>query len=117
MMYCCAMLIHASLRSANAAKVPPTSRVATAAGAHNRLPSFFARPASRVVTNLAIFWSAFILTRPLGATVGDFLDKPHANGGLELSRLYASAILAAFIVVFIMLVPQKAGQHPGAETV
>jgi uncharacterized membrane-anchored protein len=43
-------------------------------------------------------WSAFILTRPLGATVGDLLDKPHANGGLALSRFYASAILAAFIV-------------------
>jgi uncharacterized membrane-anchored protein len=69
------------------------------------------------VSRTLLFWSAFILTRPLGATVGDFLDKPHANGGLELSRFYASAILAAFIVVFIMLVPQKAGQHPGAETV
>ena len=66
-------------------------------------------------TNLSrtlLFWSAFILTRPLGATVGDLLDKPLASGGLALSRFYASAILAAFIVACILFLPQKAGKDP-----
>jgi uncharacterized membrane-anchored protein len=67
-------------------------------------------------TNLShtlLFWSAFILTRPLGATLGDLLDKPLAGGGLALSRLTASAVLAVFIVGCILVLPQKAGQHPG----
>jgi uncharacterized membrane-anchored protein len=59
-----------------------------------------------------LFWSAFILTRPLGATLGDLLDKPRANGGLALSRFYASVILAVFIIAFILFLPQKAGEHP-----
>ena len=50
-----------------------------------------------------LFWSAFILTRPLGAVVGDFLDKPVAHGGLELSRLAASAVLAAGIVLLALV--------------
>ena len=54
-----------------------------------------------------LFWSAFILTRPLGAVVGDFLDKPVSSGGLELSRLAASAVLAAAIVLLIALLPQR----------
>jgi uncharacterized membrane-anchored protein len=62
----------------------------------------------------ALFWSAFILTRPLGATIGDLLDKPIANGGLNVSRFYASAILAVVIVVCILVLPQRAGKHPGA---
>ena len=62
------------------------------------------------------FWAAFILTRPLGATVGDILDKPHAHGGLALSRLTASAALAAFMVACILLLPQKAGKHPGGTS-
>jgi uncharacterized membrane-anchored protein len=61
----------------------------------------------------ALFWAAFILTRPLGATVGDLLDKPLNQGGLALSRLYASALLLALIVGCILLIPQRAGQHPG----
>jgi uncharacterized membrane-anchored protein len=61
-----------------------------------------------------LFWSAFILTRPLGATLGDFLDKPVANGGLAFGRFYASAILAALIVALIVLVPQRAGKHSPA---
>ena len=65
------------------------------------------------ISRTLLFWSAFILTRPLGATVGDLLDKPLANGGLALSRYYASAILTAFIVACILLIPQKAGRHPG----
>lgn len=59
-----------------------------------------------------LFWAAFILTRPLGATVGDFLDKPLDHGGLAFSRPLASAVLAAVIVVLILLLPQRAGQHP-----
>jgi uncharacterized membrane-anchored protein len=62
-----------------------------------------------------LFWSAFILTRPLGATLGDFLDKPLDDGGLAFSRFYASAILAAIIVAGIVFLPQRAGQHPGAR--
>ncbi len=64
--------------------------------------------ASRVL----LFWAAFILTRPLGATVGDFLDKPVHDGGLALSRPIASGIAAAFILVCILLLPQRAGRHP-----
>lgn len=60
------------------------------------------------VSRTALFWAAFILTRPLGATVGDFLDKPHASGGLALSRYVASAVLAIFIVACIALTPQRA---------
>jgi uncharacterized membrane-anchored protein len=66
------------------------------------------------VSRTLLFWSAFILTRPLGATLGDFLDKPVANGGLAFGRFYASAILAAVIVGCIALFPQRAGRHPGA---
>jgi uncharacterized membrane-anchored protein len=66
------------------------------------------------ISRVALFWTAFILTRPLGATVGDYLDKPINHGGLELSRPLASAVLAAFIVACILLLPQRAGRHPGA---
>lgn len=65
------------------------------------------------ISHTLLFWAAFILTRPLGATVGDLLDKPLAAGGFAFGRFYASAILAIFIVVCILLLPQKAGQHPG----
>ena len=65
------------------------------------------------VSRVALFWAAFILTRPLGATVGDFLDKPVTRGGLDVSRPLASAILAAVILVLILLIPQRAGRHPG----
>jgi uncharacterized membrane-anchored protein len=67
------------------------------------------------VSRVLLFWAAFILTRPLGATVGDFLDKPVSHGGLALSRPLASAALAAFIVVCILVLPQRAGRHPAAE--
>jgi uncharacterized membrane-anchored protein len=67
------------------------------------------------VSRTLLFWSAFILTRPLGATLGDFLDKPVEDGGLAFSRFYASAILAAIIVACIVLLPQRAGRHPGAQ--
>lgn len=65
------------------------------------------------VSHTLLFWSAFILTRPLGATVGDLLDKPVADGGLAFSRYTATAVLAAFIVACLLLLPQKAGGHPG----
>jgi uncharacterized membrane-anchored protein len=64
------------------------------------------------ISRTLLFWAAFILTRPLGATVGDLLDKPIANGGLAFGRFYASAILAAVILGLIMLLPQRAGKHP-----
>ena len=65
------------------------------------------------VSRVTLFWTAFILTRPLGATVGDFLDKPLDHGGLALSRPLASAVIATFMVVCLLLIPQRAGQHPG----
>jgi uncharacterized membrane-anchored protein len=67
-------------------------------------------------SRVGLFWAAFILTRPLGATVGDFLDKPVASGGLELSRPIATLALAVAIVALILLVPQRAGGHPEAQT-
>lgn len=60
------------------------------------------------VSRTLLFWIAFILTRPLGATLGDLLDKPIAHGGLALSRYSASAALAAFIVACIVFLPQRA---------
>ena len=73
--------------------------------------------ASRKVNNVLLFWAAFILTRPLGATVGDFLDKPIDKGGLDLSRPIASLVLFVAIVALILLIPQRPGSHPGiAET-
>jgi uncharacterized membrane-anchored protein len=59
------------------------------------------------ISRVALFWIAFILTRPLGATVGDFIDKPLDAGGLNLSRPVTSLLLAAFIVVCILLLPQR----------
>lgn len=60
------------------------------------------------ISRVALFWAAFILTRPLGAVVGDFLDKPVAHGGLELSRVGASAVLGLAILVLILALPQRA---------
>ena len=65
------------------------------------------------MSRVGLFWAAFILTRPLGATVGDFLDKPVAKGGLEWSRPLASAVLASVIVALILVLPQRPGRHPG----
>ena len=70
---------------------------------------YFTTRTSRVF----LFWAAFILTRPLGATVGDFLDKPVAKGGLELSRPIATLALAVAILVLILVFPQRPGGHPG----
>lgn len=60
------------------------------------------------VSRTMLFWVAFVLTRPLGATVGDFLDKPLAQGGLNMSRLYASLALLLFIATCVLLMPQRA---------
>ena len=67
------------------------------------------------LSRVFLFWAAFILTRPLGATVGDFFDKPLDKGGLDFSRPLASLVLAVAIVLLILLLPQRPGQHPGAD--
>ena len=67
------------------------------------------------VSRVFLFWAAFILTRPLGATVGDFLDKPTSHGGLALSRPLASFVIIAVIVLLILVLPQRAGQHPASR--
>jgi uncharacterized membrane-anchored protein len=65
------------------------------------------------VSRVTLFWVAFILTRPLGATVGDFLDKPVRYGGLDVSRPLVSAVIAALVVAAIIVLPQRPGRHPG----
>jgi uncharacterized membrane-anchored protein len=79
-----------------------------AAGLAITVAAFFWTNVSRTV----LFWIAFVLTRPLGATVGDFLDKPFDHGGLALSRYTASVSLMAAMVLLIFLVPQRPGRHP-----
>jgi uncharacterized membrane-anchored protein len=64
------------------------------------------------LSRVTLFWAAFILTRPLGATVGDLLDKPIKHGGFDLSRPMASAVIAVFIIGCILLLPQRPGRHP-----
>ena len=63
------------------------------------------------VSRVLLFWAAFILARPLGATLGDFLDQPHDQGGLGLSRPLASAIIAAFIILCLLILPKLAKTH------
>lgn len=65
------------------------------------------------LSHVMLFWTAFILTRPLGATIGDYLDKPIAKGGLDISRPVASAIIAAIVIICILIFPQRPGEHPG----
>ncbi len=80
---------------------------------------FFAVPlvliaAAFYFTNISktlLFWTAFILTRPLGATVGDLLTKPIEHSGLNLDRITSSGVIALFMIIFILLIPQKAGSH------
>jgi uncharacterized membrane-anchored protein len=69
------------------------------------------------ISRVVLFWAAFILTRPLGATVGDFLDKPTSHGGLALSRPIASVVILALMVVLILVLPQRPGRHPGSSRV
>jgi uncharacterized membrane-anchored protein len=63
------------------------------------------------ISHTLLFWAAFILTRPLGAVLGDFLDKPHDQGGLALSRYAASATLLILIVICVLAFPQKAASR------
>ena len=73
-------------------------------------------PTRTQISRVFLFWAAFILTRPLGATVGDLLDKSRHLGGLALSRYYASALLLAAIVALIVVLPQRAARHPSAAS-
>jgi uncharacterized membrane-anchored protein len=68
------------------------------------------------ISRVFLFWAAFILTRPLGATIGDFLDKPVANGGLEFSRPLATLVLGLAIVLLIVILPQRSGGHPARRS-
>jgi uncharacterized membrane-anchored protein len=63
--------------------------------------------------SILLFWSAFILTRQLGAALGDLLTKPVATGGFNLSRISSSLIIAASIILCILFTRQRAGDHPG----
>jgi uncharacterized membrane-anchored protein len=68
------------------------------------------------VSRVFLFWAAFILTRPLGATLGDLFDKPIAQGGFAFGRLAATAILAAAMVALVLVLPQRPGTHPGSPS-
>ena len=63
------------------------------------------------ISRTLLLWMAIVLTRPLGAVLGDLLDKPVSVGGLALSRYAASAVLLAGIVVLIALVPQRVARR------
>ncbi len=79
-----------------------------AAGLAVLAAAYFWTGTSRVM----LFWAAFILTRPLGATVGDFIDKPLDHGGLAFSRPLASLVVAVLMIACILVLPQRAGSHP-----
>ena len=64
------------------------------------------------ISRTVLFWAAFILTRPLGASMGDLLTKSHSEGGLGLSRFVSTTVIAAFMIICILLFPQRAGDHP-----
>jgi uncharacterized membrane-anchored protein len=68
------------------------------------------------VSRVFLFWAAFILTRPLGATLGDLFDKPTAQGGFAFGRLAATAILVAAMVALVSVLPQRPGTHPGSPS-
>lgn len=65
------------------------------------------------ISRVFLFWAAFILTRPLGATFGDLLDKPLHSGGFDISRPLISLCLVGFMVLCVLVLPQRAGRHPG----
>jgi uncharacterized membrane-anchored protein len=68
------------------------------------------------ISRTFLFWAAFILTRPLGANMGDFLTKPIDDHGLNLSRFVASGVIAVIVILLLIFIPQKAGNHPGEQT-
>jgi len=68
------------------------------------------------LSHVALFWAAFVLSRPLGATVGDFLDKPMSDGGLALSRPLASLIIGIVMIACILLIPQRAAASAAAQS-
>jgi uncharacterized membrane-anchored protein len=82
----------------------------SAAGGVVALLYFFTK-----ISRTLLFWAAFILTRPLGASLGDLLTKARADGGLNLSRYVATGVIALLMIVCILVFPQKAGEHPGAR--
>ena len=67
------------------------------------------------ISDSVLFWTAYVLTRPLGATLGDTLTKPHAEGGLDLSRITSSLVIAALMIVVVILTYRRAGQSPVAS--
>lgn len=67
------------------------------------------------ISRTLLFWAAFVLTRPLGATLGDLLDKPREEGGLELDRLYASLVLLGLMLLAILFLPQRASKRGGGH--
>ena len=67
------------------------------------------------ISDSVLFWAAYMLTRPLGATLGDTLTKPHEEGGLELSRIASSLVIAAVMVVLIILTYRRPGRTPNAS--
>ena len=102
-----AALVIALLHSAPRAVHSAIAAGASAAGLLLLIVLYYSTNVSRIM----LFWAAFILTRPLGAAVGDFLDKPFDKGGLDFSRPLASAVLAILIILLIILLPQRAGTH------
>ncbi len=68
------------------------------------------------ISRTLLFWTAFILTRPLGATLGDLLTKSHADGGLNLSRFVSTGVIAVFMIGCILLIPQRAGAIQGSRS-
>ena len=116
MFYWVAILFSQTLGTALGTGWPIRTGSATRAGGRLRGRSgAVARYFYTKISHTLLFWAAFILTRPLGATLGDLLDKPHDHGGLEISRYVASGILAAVIVALILILPQRAGVHPGTR--
>jgi hypothetical protein len=75
-----------------------------------------ARQRGRSTDHRFLSWAAFILSRPLGATLGDLFDKPTAQGGFEVCRFTATAILFAAMVALILLARQRPGAHPGSAS-
>lgn len=68
------------------------------------------------ISRSLLFWAAFILTRPLGATLGDWLTKPYNKGGFDLSRVNSSLVLAILMIGLIIAFPQKSGHHAGKNS-